>query len=50
MFQRIFFAAVVSGVIAGLFATAVQSVQVIPLIYEAEKYEKAGTRPHPSNP
>ena len=47
MFQRIFFAAVVSGVIAGLFATAVQSVQVIPLIYEAEKYEKKEPIPLP---
>ena len=47
MFQRIFFAAVVSGVIAGLFATAVQSTQVIPLIYEAEKYEKREPVPIP---
>lgn len=47
MFQRIFFAAVVSGVIAGLFATAVQSTQVIPLIYEAEKYEQREPIPIP---
>ena len=47
MFQRIFFAAVVSGMIAGLFATAVQSIQVIPLIYEAEKYEKREPIPLP---
>ena len=47
MFQRIFFAAVVSGVIAGLFATAVQSTQVIPLIYEAEKYERREPVPIP---
>ncbi len=47
MFQRIFFAAVVSGVIAGLFATAVQSVRVIPLIYEAEKYERREPIPIP---
>ncbi len=40
MFQRIFFSAVISGVIAGLFATAVQSVHLIPLIYEAERYEQ----------
>ena len=47
MFQKIFFAAVVSGVIAGLFATAVQSVRVIPLIYEAEKYERREPVPIP---
>ena len=47
MFQKIFFAAVVSGVIAGLFATAVQSVRVIPQIYEAEKYEKREPVPIP---
>ena len=47
MFQRIFFAAVVSGVIAGLFATAVQSTRVIPLIIEAEKYEKREPVPIP---
>lgn len=47
MFQRIFFAAVVSGVIAGLFATAVQSTQVIPLIHEAEKYERREPVPIP---
>ena len=47
MFQKIFFAAVVSGVIAGLFATAVQSVRVIPQIFEAEKYEKREPVPIP---
>ena len=47
MFQRIFFAAVVSGVIAGLFATAAQSVRVIPLILEAEKYERREPVPIP---
>ncbi len=47
MFQKIFFAAVVSGVIAGLFATAVQSVRVIPQIYEAEKYERREPVPIP---
>ena len=47
MFQRIFFAAVVSGLIAGLFATAVQSTRVIPLIIEAEKYEKREPVPIP---
>ena len=46
MLQKIFFAAVVSGVIAGLFATAVQSARVIPLIYEAEKYEQKEPFPH----
>ena len=47
MFQKIFFAAVVSGVMAGLFATAVQSIRVIPQIYEAEKYEKREPVPLP---
>ena len=47
MFQKIFFAAVVSGVIAGLFATAVQSVRVIPLINEAEKFERREPIPIP---
>ena len=47
MFQKIFFAAVVSGVIAGLFATAVQSVRVIPQIFEAEKYERREPIPIP---
>ena len=32
---------------AGLFATAVQSIRVIPQIYEAEKYEKREPVPHP---
>ena len=47
MFQKIFFAAVVSGVIAGLFATAVQSVRVIPQIFEAEKLERREPVPIP---
>ena len=47
MFQKIFFAAVVSGVIAGLFATTVQSVRVIPQIFEAEKFERREPIPIP---
>ena len=41
MFRAIVFAAVLAGVAAGLFATAVQSARVIPLIQEAEIYEQA---------
>ncbi len=47
MFRNIFFAAVLSGVIAGLFVSAVQSARVIPLIGEAEKLERANTSPVP---
>lgn len=39
MFRRIFFAAVLSGAVAGVFASVVQSVGVIPLIRQAEKFE-----------
>ncbi len=41
MFRRINFAAAVSGLIAGLFLSAAQALRVIPLILEAETYEKA---------
>ncbi len=41
MFRRIVFAAAVSGLIAGLFLSAAQALRVIPLILEAETYEKA---------
>ena len=46
MFRAIVFAAVLAGVAAGLFATAVQSARVIPLIQEAETYEQASGSGH----
>jgi cobalt transporter subunit CbtA len=39
LFQRIFFAAVLSGLAAGLLMTAIQQWQVVPLILEAEVFE-----------
>jgi len=41
MIARILLVAIAAGVIAGAFATAAQSFKVIPLIYQAETYEKA---------
>lgn len=41
LFQRIFFAAVLSGLAAGLAMSAVQQWRVAPLILEAEIYENA---------
>lgn len=57
LFQRIFFAAVLAGLAAGLAMSALQQWKVIPLIMEAEAYENAapaaeahthaeGTAPH----
>jgi cobalt transporter subunit CbtA len=39
MFRRIFITALVTGTLAGLLLTAVQRLQVIPIIFEAETYE-----------
>jgi len=41
MLIRVLLAALLAGVLAGAFATAAQSVRVVPLILEAEKYETA---------
>lgn len=41
MFREIVFAALVAGVVAGLFVSALQSVRVVPLISQAEHYEVA---------
>jgi cobalt transporter subunit CbtA len=41
VFKRILFAAVLAGLIAGLLLTAVQQLQVVPVILEAERYERA---------
>lgn len=43
MFQRIVFAAAAAGLVAGLCLTAVQRLQVVPLILEAETYEGASS-------
>jgi cobalt transporter subunit CbtA len=42
MFRRIFVTALIAGAIAGLFASAVQRIKLIPLIEQAEVYEAAG--------
>ena len=42
MLTRILMAAIFAGMAAGVFATAVQSWRVVPLILEAERYENAG--------
>jgi cobalt transporter subunit CbtA len=41
MFRPIFTTAIVSGLAAGLLASAIQTVRVVPLIHEAEVYEYA---------
>ena len=40
MLTRVILAALVAGLLAGVFATAAQSVRVIPLILQAEAYEE----------
>ncbi len=47
MFRRVFFAALVSGIVAGVFASGVQSLGVVPLIYEAETLEQKAPAPIP---
>ncbi|WP_075997186.1 CbtA family protein [Salaquimonas pukyongi] len=42
MLVRFLLAAIFAGMAAGIFATAVQSWRVVPLILEAERYEDAG--------
>lgn len=41
LFQRIFFAAVLAGLAAGLVMTGLQQWRVVPLILEAESFESA---------
>lgn len=41
VFRKLFFAAALAGLIAGLFVTILQQVGAVPLILEAETYEKA---------
>jgi len=47
MFKRIVFSACLAGLLAGLFLTLIQTVQVVPLILETEAYEisEAATAP-----
>ena len=46
MFIRIFMTAIVAGVLAGLFMTAIQQVHLNRYILEAETYETAGAASH----
>ena len=48
MIARILFAAILAGVVAGVFVTGVQAYKVTPLIHEAETYEgkQAGGHDH----
>ena len=46
MLQRILLTAVIAGVGAGLLLSAIQWIDVIPAIYEAESYENAGALGH----
>jgi cobalt transporter subunit CbtA len=46
VFRRVFFAAVVAGLAAGLIATALQAAKLTPLIAAAEVYEKAEPATH----
>ena len=45
LFQRIFFAAVLSGLVAGAGMAALQQWRVAPLILQAELYENAAPDP-----
>lgn len=42
MVARIFLTAIVAGVLAGLFLTVIQQIQITPIILEAETYEHSG--------
>ena len=58
MFRRIFFAAVLAGVVAGLALSAIQQWRVVPLILQAEHFENdlahaegaATSQPHTDEP
>lgn len=43
MFRSILFAAALAGLLAGVFVTAAQMARVLPIIFEAETYETAGS-------
>ena len=42
MFKNLIFSAVIAGIVAGLLLSALQQLQVVPIILEAETYEVAG--------
>jgi cobalt transporter subunit CbtA len=42
MIIRIFIAAILAGIVAGIFYTGAQAVKVVPIIIEAETYESGG--------
>src|SRR5262245_14175651 len=42
MIGRVLLAALLAGIVAGLFMALIQHVRITPLILEAEKYENAG--------
>ena len=43
MLRRIVLAAALAGVLAGILLTAIQQIEVIPILLEAEGYEAAAT-------
>lgn len=50
MFQRIVFAAVLGGLVAGGIASTVQAVRAVPLILQAEVYEEVAEKAKPHDP
>ena len=48
MFAAIVWRALIVGLLAGIVLTAVQTLQVIPLIVQAESYEQAEQAQHPA--
>jgi cobalt transporter subunit CbtA len=49
-FRKLFFAASLAGLIAGLFVTALHQIGTVPVILEAEIYEKTGEAPADAMP
>jgi cobalt transporter subunit CbtA len=45
IFRRLVFVAVCAGLLSGIFATAAHQIGTVPIILEAETYEKAGGKP-----
>ena len=46
LFQRLFFAVLLAGLISGAAMAALQQWRVVPLILEAETYENAAPAAH----
>lgn len=46
LFARLFYAALIAGMVAGLAMTAVQALRAWPLIHSAETYERAAAAAH----